>query len=110
MAEQKYWPHSGMTAGAGGKFELRSSMAAILIEKWGMVAGKPGGEDSSGRRTLDILSPEEVVERAYAVADLLVDTAEKRGELVLETDEDVSASFQRVGELERIRSEARCRL
>lgn len=39
-------------------------LAMSLIERWGMVAAKPDGEDGAGRQKLTCLSPEEVVSKA----------------------------------------------
>ena len=38
-----------------------------LIARWGMVAATPGEEDSSGRAAVNLLSPEEVVDRAVKI-------------------------------------------
>ena len=45
-----------------------ANAALAFIEKWGMVAGIPDGEDSAGRARIRLATPEEVVDRAIAVA------------------------------------------
>lgn len=52
---------------------LKARLSATLIEKWGMVAGIPDGEDSAGRSKLRLLTPQEVVDRATETADIVVD-------------------------------------
>ncbi len=39
-----------------------------LIDRWGMIAGAPDGEDSAGRAKCRLLRPEEVVARACVTA------------------------------------------
>lgn len=64
-----------------GRFELtrRARLAVILIEKWGMVAGKVDGEDSAGRSKLELQTPEEVVARACETSERAWAEFEKRG-------------------------------
>lgn len=50
-----------------------------LIERFGVIAAKTEGEDTSGRAKLELLSPEEVVKRAAKMADLAVNEIEIRG-------------------------------
>lgn len=57
-------------------------LAFDLIQKWGLVAGVPDGEDSSGRTKPRLQTPEELVERAFAAAKLAFTEARKR-QLVL---------------------------
>lgn len=54
-------------------------MASLLIEKWGLVAAAPDGEDSAGRSQVRLLNPNEVVERACTTAQLAVATFRERG-------------------------------
>lgn len=56
-----------------------ASIAKEMAERWGMVAALPDGEDTSGRQKLRIMTPEELVERACTVAELLWLDFEKRG-------------------------------
>lgn len=57
-------------------FEAR--LAIALVEKWGMVSGVEGGEDSSGRAKLRLMTPGEVVERAVATSELLAKTIREK--------------------------------
>lgn len=54
--------------------QLRGEIAVELVSKWGMVAGTPDGEDSTGRQKLRLLTPEELVERACKTSALLVES------------------------------------
>ncbi len=45
-------------------FEAR--LAVNLLEKWGMVAAEPDGEDSAGRAKLRLSNPQELAARAVA--------------------------------------------
>ena len=49
----------------------RALLAVQLVERWGMVAGAPDGEDSAGRQRLRMMSPDEMVVRATATANRL---------------------------------------
>jgi hypothetical protein len=49
----------------------RALLAVQLVERWGMVAGAPDGEDSAGRQRLRMMSPDEMVVRATATANQL---------------------------------------
>lgn len=44
-------------------------VACALLEKWGMVAAVEDGEDSAGRQKLRLMSPEELVKRAFDTAE-----------------------------------------
>lgn len=46
--------------------EARFAMA--FIERWGMVAAMPDGEDSSGRAKVRLATPDELVDRAFKTA------------------------------------------
>lgn len=58
---------------------FKARMAAVLIEKWGLVATAPDGEDSAGRAKLRRLSPEELVQEAVSTADHAVEEFRRRG-------------------------------
>lgn len=57
-------------------------LAMDLIQKWGLVAAIPDGEDSAGRTKLRLQTPEELVPRAFATSKLAFDEARKRGLVV----------------------------
>lgn len=59
-----------------------AALALDLTRSWGMVAGKPGGEDSGGREKLALLTPQEVVDRACETAELLIAEFESRNWLL----------------------------
>lgn len=59
--------------------DIRGSITLVLIEKWGTVAAYNSGEDSTGRAQLDLLPPQELVERCATIADLTVSLLEQRG-------------------------------
>lgn len=57
-------------------------MAHVLIEKWGMVAGIPDGEDSAGRSALRLMTPDEIVGRSFETAELFEAAAFARGHML----------------------------
>ena len=57
----------------------RAALAFAFIERWGMVAGVPDGEDSAGRAKVRLAAPREVVERAFECAGLAWERAEEAG-------------------------------
>lgn len=59
--------------------DREAEFALALVERWGLVAGVPEGEDSAGRAQLRLLTPAEVVARAFDCAKLAYAEAEKRG-------------------------------
>jgi len=52
--------------------EIEAKIAFSLVERWGLVAGVPDGEDSAGRQKLRLATNQELVDRACNVAALLV--------------------------------------
>lgn len=48
----------------------RAVFAQAMIERWGCVSCEYDGEDSSGRQKMRIQTPEELVTRACAIAEL----------------------------------------
>jgi hypothetical protein len=57
-------------------------LAIVMIEKWGITAAKPDGEDSSGRAKLAMLPVDEMVARAFETAELVYKVAAERGHLL----------------------------
>jgi hypothetical protein len=57
----------------------KARMASTFIERWGMVAGRPDGEDSAGRQRLSLLTPSELVQRACQTVDALYAEFQSRG-------------------------------
>lgn len=58
-------------------------LASFLIERWGIVAATPDGEDSSGRAKVRALAPGELVEKACETATLAVQAFRDRGWVTL---------------------------
>lgn len=48
--------------------DMNANMAFALIERWGMVAATPDGEDSAGRQKFRLQTSDELVARAFTVA------------------------------------------
>ena len=55
--------------------EAEARLAFSLLERWGMVAACPDGEDSAGRAKLRLSEPSELVDRAFEVANLAFNRA-----------------------------------
>ena len=55
-----------------------------LVERWGLVATVPDGEDRSSRHKVKSMPPEQVVDRAMAISNYLVDQMTKQGWLITE--------------------------
>jgi hypothetical protein len=58
-------------------FEARLTVS--LLEKWGMVAAEPDGEDSAGRAKLRLSTATELAQRACNVAEECTKEMRKRG-------------------------------
>lgn len=59
--------------------DQEATYAFALLERWGVVAAKPDGEDSAGRQQLGVLSVEETVVRAFDVSREAFRLARERG-------------------------------
>lgn len=57
----------------------KAEAALAMMERWGMVAGVPDGEDSAGRQKLRLATSEELVSRACEVADMAYAAFAERG-------------------------------
>jgi hypothetical protein len=62
---------------------FESRLATALVERWGMVAGEPDGEDSAGRAKLRLSSPREITRRACETASEMASEMRKRGWFVM---------------------------
>ena len=69
-------------------FEREAAIAIACIERWGMVAGIPDGEDSSGRARIRLAAPQELVDRGFEVARLVMKKA--RGAKLMHSLPDIS--------------------
>jgi len=58
---------------------LKGKFVTRFVERWGMVAAEEDGEDSKGRAKLKLSPPQDVVDRAFVITDLLFEGLEKRG-------------------------------
>ncbi len=77
----KHYPHDtlGILWHQNEKAEAEANLAFVFIEHWGMVAGEIDGEDSAGRQKLRLLTPEEIVDRAFIIAHTAIDRARSLG-------------------------------
>lgn len=62
--------------------DQRAFFAMQCIERWGLVAGTPDGEDTAGRSKLRKMSAAEVVQDACEVARIAYEEFSKRGWLI----------------------------
>ncbi len=84
MSSEKYWPEETGSIDfvlKGVVFSLRATFAYELIKHFGSIAGKLGPEDKSGRASIILQEPKELVDRCFQIADLFVEKAEKLGEI-----------------------------
>ena len=56
-----------------------AELALRMVERWGMICCIPDGEDSAGRGISRLMTPEELIARACAVAELTIIEFDKRG-------------------------------
>ncbi len=59
--------------------ELRARTSIAFIERWGMVAAVPDGEDTTGRQKLRLATPTELVERACVITEQLFSAMDSKG-------------------------------
>jgi hypothetical protein len=102
----EYWPLSHVDSPLGFSMEARALLAWELLLRVGICTGTPQGEDSAGRSVLSLLPPQDLVDRAFQIADSFVNKAEARRELKGITEDDTNAVYNRGGDLERIKSDA----
>lgn len=58
---------------------MEGRLACSMIGRWGMLAADVDGEDSAGRQKGRLLTPDELVARAFTTADLVMREAQSRG-------------------------------
>ena len=58
---------------------MEATAVLNFIEKWGMVAAAPDGEDSAGRQKLRLATPEEMVARAMQTTEAAFRTLRAHG-------------------------------
>lgn len=61
---------------------LEGKLALDFITRWGMVASVEDGVDQTGRAKFRLLTPSEVVERAFDTADIAATCLRERGWMV----------------------------
>ena len=59
-------------------FGSRAKIVVELISKWGIVAAVPDGEDRKGRSKLRLMEPDELISRAFTIADKMFNEFEMR--------------------------------
>lgn len=74
------------------KPSLRARLMFGYLEKWGLVAAMPDGEDSAGRAKLRLPTTEELVGRSGEIADAAATLAEENGWFD-ETPEEIINEF-----------------
>jgi len=80
-------------------FELRASVAEkILLTNAVLVAGIEDGEDSTGRQRIRRLTPRELVDFAFALADEFVGTAEARDDIKIFPEDPLRSRIERLGQ------------
>lgn len=80
--EKKYGREKDVVVYETETFDVAGRLAAVLVERWGLVAAKFDGEDSAGRAKMALPSVREVVERAFDMAEGFMSEAKRRGHLV----------------------------
>ena len=59
--------------------DVHARCVMSLIEKWGMVQGVDGGEDSAGRSKINLATVEETVSRAVHMVDMAFVAMREKG-------------------------------
>jgi hypothetical protein len=100
--ETRWWPDADDNR--GHTLNLEGVLALRFVEQWGLVVGRRGQEDASGRAPLELMPVEEVIERAVAMAEGIVTALEVRGWIRPDarTAEELA---RRAGELGRIQED-----
>ncbi len=60
---------------------VEAELICRFLEQWGMVQGKSGAEDSSGRAKIELMPVADVVDRAFEMASLAVARLQSEGHL-----------------------------
>lgn len=61
-------------------------LAGCLIERWGLITAEADGEDSAGRAKVRTTTPDELVTRAFDIAERFWAMARARGHVVVVPD------------------------
>lgn len=95
--------YQGPAAWAINKREMMTPEAEFawhFIEKWGMVAGVPDGEDSAGRQKLRVATPAEIVQRATETAEGFWQAIQAKGWV-----QDIPSQEEAAAKVEELRKE-----
>ena len=84
VTKEKYEDEPNQKVNDTDYFGNKSRIIVEMISRWGMVAGIPDGEDSSGRSKLRLSTEEELVNRAFKISDLMFNELELR-DLMIQT-------------------------
>jgi hypothetical protein len=76
---ERYGNRPEPTVATRKQLTMRARMATALIEKWGMVAALPDGEDTSGRQKMRLMKPKEIVQHAIDVSKMAINAFEEEG-------------------------------
>lgn len=79
IVTDKYGPRGAVIVHDDEILQFEGDLACRLIERWGVVAAAPDGEDAAGRQKIRLGTPEEVVDRACACAALMTEQLRLRG-------------------------------
>jgi hypothetical protein len=63
----------------GVSLNVKAVIASEMVNRWGMVAAMPSGEDSAGRSKLRMLTEGELVDRACDTVEKLFKEFDNRG-------------------------------
>lgn len=80
--DEKYFPVSTLRDDRGFILGARASIALRILDHFAIIAATDGGEDSAGRHRLKLHEPEQLVARAFEIANLFIEQAEQQGEIV----------------------------
>lgn len=87
---------------------MKATLAMALVERWGLIAGTPDGEDAAGRAKIRPYTPDELVARAVDTADKTIEELRKRNWFVtVPTWPELSAKAEDEADAAHARAEAR---
>jgi hypothetical protein len=82
MQPNEYGGERSLVVEADHVMSGEAKFACDLVERWGMVAGQPDGEDSAGRAKIRLATAEELVDRAVDVTAKLFQRFKDDGWLI----------------------------
>lgn len=69
--------------------ELTAQLALQMLERWGPVAAMENGYDEAGRQKMKLLTPKEVVDRAFGIAEEAIRMTRNKGLMYTIPDNDL---------------------